>query len=464
MAKRGFKDREADGPDALGRAKVDTMEMDELTPHVEELKRVLGDKIDEEQILKEFDKYLNDYHTGIESAKRGILRKYGAGDVAFATASSIVKKIDSLTGSEQNVDIIAKVVFVDTKNITVKGLSKTILSGILGDETGTASFTVWEPGDTVLEKGTTYCFKNCYCRLWNDKVQINIGSRGRVESAGGITVDVPERTFDASSATECKIGNIKEGMGGVTVTGKILSTEVRNVVVKGEPRTVYSGIIADDTGKIQYSAWNDHQLKDGETVCIKNAYIRSWKSIPQLNIGDRSEVTRVDAVFDAVGDSSTEKTIDDITKVGGGLDIKIQGMVVDVRSGSGLIKRCPQCNRSILNGACSVHGIVEGINDLRMKIVVDDGTGAIGAVLNRADTEKITGVKMEAAEQLASFQGEGVVARDLTAKVLMRTISLTGNVMSDNFGPSMIVQSAELVSGDLEGEAAKLLADVEGSL
>jgi len=442
------------------------MEMDELTPHIQELKRVLGDKIDDEQLMKELNKYLNEYHTGIESAKRGIIRKYGGGDMvsSFVTASSVVKKIKDLDGSEQNVDLIAKVVFVDSKEITVKGLSKRILSGILGDETGTASFTVWEPGETVLEKGTTYSFRNCYCRLWNDKVQINLGNRGKVESAGGITVNVPERTIDVSSVAECKIGSIKEGMGSVTVTGKILSTEVRNVVVKGEPRTVYSGIIADDTGKIQYSAWSDHQLKEGETVCVKNAYIRAWKSIPQLNIGDRSEVTRVDAVFDAVGDTSTGKTIAEINRIGGGLDIRIQGMIVDVRSGSGLIKRCPQCNRSIMNGACSTHGTVEGINDMRMKIVVDDGTGAIGAVINRADTEKVTGVKMSAAEQLASLQGEGVVARDLTARVLMKRVVITGNVMSDNFGPNMIVHSVDIVSEDVEAEAEKLLAEVEGSL
>jgi len=440
------------------------MEMEELTPHIEELKRVLGDKVDEEQIIEDLNRYINEYHTGISSAKRGILRKYGAGDVtSFATAASVVKKISELNGNEQNVDIIAKVVFVDVKNITVKGLSKTIVSGILGDETGTASFTIWEPGALTLDRGSVYAFKNCYCRLWNEKVQINLGNRGRVE-ASNLSIQVPERTIDVSSVAEVKIANIKEGMGSVTVTGKIISTEQRSVVVKGEPKTVYAGVIADDTGKIQFSAWSDHGLKEGETICVKNGYIRSWKSIPQLNIGDRSEVSRVDAVFDAVGGGATFRTIDEITRIGGGLDIKVQGMIVDVRAGSGLIKRCPQCNRSILNGTCATHGVVEGINDLRMKIVVDDGTGAIGAVINRADTEKITGVNMSAAEGLASVQGEGVVARELTAKVLMKRIALTGNVISDNFGPSMVVHSAELVKEDVASEAAKLLEEVEGSL
>ena len=436
----------------------------ELTPHVEEIKRVLENKVDEEVIVNELNKYLNEYHVTLDSAKRGIIRKYGGGDVAaFTPAGAVVKKIDELTGTEQNVDIQAKVVYVENKSITVKGLSKTIVSGILGDETGTASFTIWEPGSVMLEKGSVYNFKNCYCKLWNDKVQINLGNRGRVEPASGVSIDLPERTI-AVNSSECKIGDIRDGMGSVTVTGRIVTYEARNVMVKGEPKTVYSGIIADDTGKIQYSAWNDFSLKEGETICVKNAYIRSWKGIPQLNMGDRCEISRVDSVFDVVDTSGSKKTIDEITRIGGGLDITLEGMVVDMRAGSGLIKRCPQCNRSILNGVCTAHGQVNGTPDLRMKIVLDDGTGAIGAIVNRKDTETLTGITLKAAEGLAMAQGEGVVAREVAGKILMKRISITGNVMSDDYGPSMIVKSASVLDMDVVSEANKLLDEVEGSL
>ena len=438
--------------------------MSELTPHIEEMKRVLGNKIDEEQLITEVNRYLNDYHVGIDAAKRGIIRKYGGADSSsFVTASSVVKKIGELTGSEQNVDIVAKIVYVENKDITVKGLSKTIISGILGDETGTASFTIWEPGVTVLDKGSVYNFRNCYCKLWNEKVQINLGNRGRVEAAAGVTMDLPERSISMSSS-ECKIGSIKEGMGNVTVTGRIMSTEARNVMVRGEPKTVYSGIIADDTGKIQYSAWNDFSLKEGETLCIKNAYIRAWKGIPQLNMGDRCEVSRVDSVFEVVNADSSRKTVDEITRIGGGLDICVEGLIVDMKAGSGLIKRCPHCNRSILNGVCTAHGQVEGTPDLRLKVVIDDGTGALGAIINRADTEALTGVTMKAAEGLAMAQGEGVVAREMASKVLMKRVRVNGNVMSDKFGPSMIVKGASRVEVDVESEAAKLLDEVEASI
>jgi len=440
------------------------MEMEELTPHIEELQRVLGDKIDEETIISELNKYLNEYHVNIDAAKRGIIRKYGGTDTTtFVTGNTLIKKIAELTGSEQNVDITAKVVFVDTKNITVKGMPKTIVSGILADETGSASFTVWEPGALVLNKGTDYIFRNCYCKTWNDKVQINIGSRGRVENSTGPKIELPERQISASP-TEIKIGNIKDGMGSVTVTGKIISVEAREITARGEQKTVYSGIIADDTGKIQFSAWNDYGIKEGESLCISNAYIRSWKGIPQLNMGDRCEVSRVDEVMDVIDTSSNKKTVEEISRIGGGLDITLEGLVVDVRQGSGIIRRCPQCNRSMLNGACTTHGMVEGVMDLRLKVVLDDGTGAIGAIINRADTEKLTGVTLQAAQGLAAVKGEAVVGREINSKILMKRITVTGNVMSDDYGPSIIVKSADSVAVDLEGEANKLLDEVEAAI
>ena len=441
------------------------MEMEELTPHIEELQRVLGDKIDKEQLIEELNKYLNEYHVNIDAAKRGIIRKYGgADDSTFVTGNTLVKKIDALNGTEQNVDITAKVVFVDSKQITANGVPKTIISGIIADETGSVSFTVWDPGALVLAKGTVYNFRNCYCKTWNDKAQVNVGKRGRVEVAEGVKMDLPDRQISAAPPTEIKIGNIKEGMGNVSVTGKVISIEAREITARGEQKTVYSGTIADDTGKIQFSAWNDFGIKEGESLCIQNAYIRSWKGIPQLNMGDRCEISRVDSITDVIDTSVNNKTVDEITRIGGGLDISLEGLVVDVRQGSGIIRRCPECNRSMLNGACTTHGMVEGIMDLRLKVVLDDGTGAIGAIINRADTEKLTGVTLQAAQGLASVQGEGAVGREIMGKILMKRIRITGNVMSDDYGPSMIVRSADKVDVDIEGEANKLLDEVEAAL
>ncbi|MDR0508346.1 MAG: single-stranded DNA-binding protein [Candidatus Methanoplasma sp.] len=441
------------------------MNEEELHLHFEELKKELDGKIDDAQLKKELNTYLNEYRVTPEAAKRGIKRKYGAdAPSSFVAADTLIKKINELTGKEMNVDVTAKAVFVDKKQITVRGAPKTIISGILGDETGTAPFTIWEGESVELEKGAVYLFKNAYTKLWNERVQVNLGSRGKVEKTDGVRVDVPERTITAES-TEMKIGNIKDGMGDVTVIGRIMSVEQRNITVKGEPRIVYSGIIADDSGKIQFSAWNDYGLKEGETICVKSAYIRAWKGIPQLNLGDKCEVSRVDDSFGEIDISVSKKTIADIIAVGGGLDISVTGTVVDLRAGSGLIWRCPECNRSVLNGECTTHGKVEPITDLRMKLILDDGTGAISAVVNRQDTERLTGITLAAAEGLAKARGNSeVVSREMAGLIIMRKMTITGNVLSDDYGPMMIVSSAKIEPVNTIAEAEKLYKEVEAAL
>lgn len=437
------------------------MDEEQLAPHIAEIKKVLGDKIDDDTIRAELDKYLNDYHVEITAAKRGIIRKYGGSDIA-ATANGASKKIADLTGTESNVDIVAKVVYVNRKDITVKGLSKTIVSGILGDDSGTASFTVWEPGSVELDKGSVYTFRNCYCKTWNDKVQINIGRNGSIAPAPDVTMEVPNSNISLTSS-DVSIGDIREGMGNVNVKGKILSIEARRINSKGVEKIVYSGLIADGTGKVQFSAWHDFGLKEGDVISAKNCYIRAWKGIPQLNIGDRAEVQRLDEDM-AVDSGETRRTVDEVTRVGGGLDITIEGTIVDVKNGSGLISRCPQCRRALNGGVCTVHGTVEGIPDLRLKLVVDDGTGAIGAVINRKETEDLTGISLAAAQTVAAQKGEAAVSRDLMRKVLLRRIRITGNVMSDDYGPSMIVRSAVPVETDIQAEAEKLLSEVEAAI
>ncbi|MDR3205643.1 MAG: single-stranded DNA-binding protein [Candidatus Methanoplasma sp.] len=442
------------------------MNEEELTPHFEELKKELEGKITDEQLRKELNTYLNEYRVTIEAAKRGIKRKYGVDPtLSFVTGDSISKKISDLTGTEMNVDILARAVFTEKKTVTVRGESKTIVSGILGDETGTAPFTVWEGVNVDLVKGETYLFKNAYTKKWNEKVQINLGSRGKVEKPEGVKVDVPDKIIAAESA-EIKIGDIRDGAGNVTVTGRILSVETRNITVKGETKVVHSGLIADDTGKIQFSAWNDYNLKEKDSICIKNAYIRSWKGIPQLNLGDRCEVSKVADSFGVIdAAASSRKTVADIMSIGGGLDVSISGTVVDLRGGSGLINRCPQCNRSVLNDECTAHGKVTPVFDLRMKLTIDDGTGAISAIVNRQDTERITGVTLAAAEGLAKARGDTeIVAREMAPKIIMKRITVTGNVLSDEYGPMMIVKKVEEAKVDVKGEAERLFKEVEAAL
>jgi replication factor A1 len=436
--------------------------MEELTPHIEELKRVVGEKASEEELIDELNTYLNVYHVSIEAAVKGIKRKYGDETPLFVTASSIAKKIKEMTGDEKNVDLVAKIVYIEEKQITARGVPKTIFSGILGDETGTIPFTVWDVGKFELVKGETYNFKNAYGKKWNDKVQLNFSERSTAE-VSATPIKTPERTISYSG--DVKISELREGLGNVTVTGKIVSAENKTITSKGETKTVLAGYIADDTGKVQFTSWNDLGLKVDEAVCAKNAYVRVWRGIPQLNFGDQCEISRVDGIFQNIQSGLNKRSIADIIKVGGGLDIAVTGTIVDVRTGTGLIKRCPECNRSIIGDECTSHGKVEAVNDLRMKIVIDDGTGALSSIVTRDATESLTGITLDAAMAMASDKGDqDAVLKAIDEKVLIMNVTAVGNVLSDDYGPMMIVREIKQIVTDMKKEAEELMVKVEASL
>ncbi len=111
-----------------------------------------------------------------------------------------------------------------------------------------------------------------------------------------------------------------------------------------------------------------------------------------------------------------------------------------------------------------MHGQVEGLSDLRIKAVIDDGTGAIGTVIGREDTEKLTGMTLEEAERMSARLGESAVAAELASKVLMRRVRVFGNVTIDDFGPSIIERGVEAIGIDAKEEARKLLKEVEANL
>ena len=446
---------------------MDNSDMIDWDPIVEELYSALEGKVEKKTLREDLEKYVLKYRTGIAVAKDSIIKKYRNPRPAgtFFNGAPVTKKVKELEGTEMQVTIVARMVYVDKKTINTKAGPKEIISGILGDDTGTAPFTIWS-SEGEFEKGRVYTFKNGYTKKWQDQVQVNIGHNGSVVPNDDVTIAAPAGNVSApSSARDVNIADITDQTKNVNVTGRISGVESRQIKVKGEDKTVYGGILTDETGRIQFTSWVDHGLKDGEVITAKNAYIRSWKGIPQLNIGDNTQVERSDKAIEAAPSGPSQKTVEDIMKVGGGLDLSITGTIVDVRGGSGLIKRCPQCNRSVLGEECSLHGRIEPVMDLRLKLTIDDGTGAISAIINRKDTENITGITLDAAIEMAKEKGDmSVVADRMSSTLLLKKVTVTGNVMSDEYGPQMSVRGTELATTDVQKEAEELYSIVEGSL
>ncbi|MFQ5910408.1 MAG: hypothetical protein ACE5IJ_06775, partial [Thermoplasmata archaeon] len=188
------------------------------------------------------------------------------------------------------------------------------------------------------------------------------------------------------------------------------------------------------------------------------------RGIPQLSFDERAEVTISDEELPSTEDltKSSRIWIEDLIERGGAVDATVRGILVDVKEGSGLIHRCPECRRVLRKNTCRIHGEVEGQADLRIKSVVDDGSGALTAVFGKELTEGLLNKSLEECETMARDAMTHEVVRDELADMLIaQPVEVRGNVTKDEFGIMMIVDSADMLKIDVEKEAREMLDDLE---
>ena len=102
--------------------------------------------------------------------------------------------------------------------------------------------------------------------------------------------------------------------------------------------------------------------------------------------------------------------------------------MVDIQTGSGLIKRCPECKRALVKGACAEHGKVKGEYDLRIKAVLDSGTTTQDVLINRELTEELVGLSLDSAIAMAADALDpGVVLDKLKHELLGRYYTVSGH-------------------------------------
>ena len=429
------------------------MTEENLEAHINDILNALKDDIEQnvtkEEIIKELTKFM-EYGVPIDQAKQTLIKKYGG--VAVFTPSTERKLISDLLPNEKSVNLLCRVIAINPKEITVKGDNRKIYYGILGDESGTIPFTAWT-SDLNIEKDDVVEISNAYTREWQGSIRLNLGDRVKIEKTD--KEKLPESAF---VPREVKVIDLRSGMGAVDVTARIIEINERDAEVEGVSKKVFSGILADETGKAQFTSWHDFNLKEGDVLRITGGYVKSWKGIPQLTFDDRAKVKKLDKAKIPKKDLElTKLPLFKLIEKRGAIDIQVEGTIIEVRPGSGVIMRCPECNRAIQNGECSIHGKVDEKPDLRLKLVIDDGTGSISTVLNRELTEKIIGKTLDESKKI----DENTFIGELNNILFARKIMVQGNALSDEFGTNIIAKDAEFVDFDITKEAEKLSSELE---
>ncbi len=428
------------------------MEEKEIALRIERIKRALeneGIEADEKKLREEFLRYLQ-YDIKPDEAEMRILRKNGV-----RTAMAVKKKIAEIGPEDGFVTVAARIVSI---NSATTG-DKVRHYGILGDETGTIPFSAWDVEElNNYSKGDSVEINGAIVREWNGVPQLRI-SKKTVITKLDEEINIK---FSPKPTEEAKLADISDG-DRVSIMARILSIEEREINIRGEARTIYSGIMADETAKVPFTAWKDFGLKVGDVIKVDGAYVRSWKGVPQINIDEGMDIEKVDEEFPSAEelDAGRLMRIEELEGRSGMTDVMFEGNILQIRQGSGLIFRCPECRRVLNNGICSLHGeIDEPVPDLRIKAVLDDGTGAINVIVGRAITERILGKDVdECVKEARKKMEKGVIAKQIAEILALMPVRVRGNVVSDDNGYTLITTDMEIIDEDPGPKAHELIEE-----
>ena len=188
------------------------------------------------------------------------------------------------------------------------------------------------------------------------------------------------------------------------------------------------GLLGDETGTVKFTKWSKSDL-------------------PALEAGSFSVKLNRTTVIEE---------LDEDIEVGDDA-VEVEGALVDIQSGSGLVKRCPEaeCTRVLKNGRCSEHGEVEGEFDLRIKGVLDDGTDVHEVIFDKEATEELTGIGLEQAKEMAmDALDTTVVADEMCEKTLGRYYRVVGPTL----GRYVLANETDRLAGGVDPEAALIKA------
>lgn len=371
----------------------------------------LGIDVPVEDIESRLDELIIKFKVPSNEAQRSVtnyfLKKYSIPKNEFYVrqAEPQLTKIVDISENGQWANLKAKV--VQLWENTHESISQV---GLLGDETGIIKFTEWKNAELPeLEQGESYLFRSVVVGEYNGRFQVQLNKNSSVEKLDEV-IGVGGGDF-VPAARESELRNISDLVGGqwATVKGKVVQ-----LWENSHESIEQAGLLGDQTGVIKFTNWASSELQDmeeGKSYILKNVVVNEWGGKAQIQLNRSSSIEELDEDIEVGSATST-----------------YFGAMVDIQTGSGLIKRCPECKRALVKGACPEHGKVKGEYDLRIKAVLDSGTSTQDALINRELTEKLAGLSLDTAIAMAADALDpGVVLDKLKTELVGRYYTVTGH-------------------------------------
>jgi replication factor A1 len=421
----------------------------DVNSHAEELASDLG--VDKTEVKADLENLL-EYSVPIDEAVQSVRRKHGGGGGGSSPTPESVD-VSAITTDHGTVTVTARVLTRGTRTIRYQGDDLTIREGEVADETGTISYTAWQ--DFGFEPGDSLTIGNAGVREWDGEPELNLNESTTVAIA------------DESVAVDERVGgdrdlvDITAGDRGRNVEVRVLEVEQKTISGRDGETEILEGVVGDETAKLPFTDWDPTPaVEPGATVRIEDVYVREFRGVPSINLTEFTTVTPL-AESVAVADDAPRVSVAEAVASGGMFDVELVGNVLEVRDGSGLIERCPECSRVVQNGQCRSHGEVDGEDDLRVKAIVDDGTETVTVVLDDELTAEVYGGGLaDALAAATEAMDKDVVAASIADTLVGGAYRVRGSLSVDEYGATLDATAFEPADDDPAVAARATLAEV----
>ena len=403
------------------------------------------------------NEYQGKMSININQASRVVVLREGVRTVATPGEPVEISSIKS----EGNVTVVGRLLASRNDVIHRRDGSGSIdvVRGRIADDTGAIGFLSWESFDH--EVGSLLKIENAQVNVFRDTPEINIGSSSRIEIYHDSNFASAE---DLVARSVSKIEDLRDGSRDVEIVVEIQKMIRRDFQGKdGESKSVWSGDVADPTGKCRTSMWEEPPFDFESTpvvVRIKGARVRAWQGVPDITVDNSSQIEVLAAApwgedVD-LANNFVSVELDELASGASRVGISTKGTIVSVREDSGIIYRCPECRRVLRDGECATHGSQEGNMDVRLRMVLDNGKSTISLIVNKSATESLLGMSQADISSNVSENGSMQFIQDLRERLLGRELLANGRTIVDEQGAMLLSDDVELLETDSVLAASEL--------
>lgn len=325
-----------------------------------------------------------------------------------------------------------------------------VVRGRIADESGTIGFLSWEP--FAHEIGSLIKIDGAQVRTFRETPELNFGRTTKIEPFHDANFADTEKLASQNMKT---VSQLTDGSRDVEIIVQITEWEKRSFTKDGVEKHLWSGQIADLTGRCRMSAWEELPIEANKlplTVKLSGVRVRAWQGIPDITVDTAKQVEFLDTPpWDEsinLEDHVVEVELTELTKSSSRVGITTKGTIVSVRDDSGIILRCVECRRVLRDGECASCGSSESQQDVRLRLVIDNGEDTASLLINKAASIKLTGLDEDTMAQKIESEGKMEFVQSLRDMMLGRVVKANGRTIVDEQGAMILADHAELDDDD----------------